>query len=1374
MGGNRPRGRITLAKTTFQDYGMDEKNLEDVPAQGDGPPRARQSGNIVPVPAGSSSDDGLAVGSEESPTVALTIASAGEDVTCGRTFDPGVGGLPDGSDLQPVVRLARLDVGLGSSGTSGGSGTSSGRRTPICGSFEPQSGGDVTVAVSSAEKPVTVSDVVETVTVSGAAGTVSVFGSCESSAVSGMRARVPSAIVISDDESVANPSSKGAVGKVSLGRVEKPFRRRRGRPPTTGEWVGITEALERYNAARAVEMELDEVEYILDPRVLPKETKGKRDLPSIETLRKDLSDYSYEAIRKKAGESFNFIDKLSDKSSGISGKLIHELRVASRNLVASITELSDRAERQELEVLKRNRGNEYLIRDVERLRGELEIARVEIVSLRSSVSPSGRSPPHKKTKGLVDSETREVGTQMDLEEVSFGPISAPLPVSPAVGKVTVDRCCSPVWSNEESALPVIEGASRGGESGVSPSGSRDLTALEQSLLDHIEALFSQRNSLQEDIGRIRRGMEDPQKDPIPSVSNAGPNESRSATKARKRRSRKRGKGPSVGDLTGPPLPPPTGVGAAPPPCVEPLGVSPVLGDDQWSQVVGRKARRASRAMAALGGRPSALPGHGTAPGPVKGVRVERIAAPRPARVAPPSTGRLEGRGVRAPRIRPPTTAVVSVTIKPGSKLEYREIMSEARSKIDLRALGIVNSRIRQAINGGVLIQIPGKDRVKLADDLANKMEEVFEGKDVVIGRPSKLAELRVRGIDVSVTPVCVTSAIALAGGCDAKCVQVGQIRETAYGFGSVWVRCPALAARRVAAAGRVGLGWGFASVELLPPRPLVCYRCLLRGHTRSQCGSEIDRSDRCYRCGTPGHRANSCMSAPRCPLCTDLGGLADHVWGGSECCPASESVRAPGVRSSKRSSVPFARRIGSISSPINKRSGEEGAGALADNLIQLPLADFASTTGCLGAPAAGVAGTIVPGAPTSSSNEGLAGVLEAGIPVNSATVVEQVLEEDPSPKKDSYTGLALKTRSIDDILKDVYKGYKSVVPSAGEPRDSSGQEGDTFFGDSPPTEHHLKKNAEMEVDSEASGKKRKAEASLVVGSSSDEIIALSTSSRRRRRRNRMAVSSPSRVSVSDHIDLTAEYETPHGSDLTDAESVGGLGVSRRQASKTRGDGKVKSSTPRKGKKPAIFGSKIDFKPDLDSISSSQLLGMSATNAGLIGLECVEVVEAVRARSSNFQGSWSGRMRVKLNKINDVIRALTQKAESSGDPALLEARVRELSDELLATKKESGNERAELDKLKAENVTLRREIAGMRSELGRLDKIERENDDLWKVVKDLKAELSSLKKGGITVGGVGEHWTVRVLGGASLIRRWRFSCGVIGVSCGRIIPGYTGY
>lgn len=522
---------------------MDAKETEDVPAQGDGPPRARQSGNIVPVPAGSLSDDGLAVGSEESLAAALVIASTGGEVSSGRIIDPGAGGLPVGSYLQPVVRLARLDVGPGSSGTSSRSGESSGQQTPSCGSFELLSGAEVAVAVSGTEEIVTVTGVEKTVIESGSEETV---------AVSGASARVSGTVVISDDEHVSAPSLKGAVGKVSRGRVDKPFRRRRGRPPTTGEWIGITEALERYNAARAVELELDEVEYILDPMVPPKQTKGKKDLPSINDLRRDLSDYSYEAIRKKSGESFHFIDKLSDKSSGLNGKLIREMRMASRNLVASVIELSGKAERHELEVLKRSRGNEYLIRDIERLRGELEIARVEILSLRSSVSPSGRSPPHKKTKGLVDSETRDIGTQMDLDEVSLDPISAPLPVSPVVEPVMADKCCSPIWSAEASVFPALAGTPCGRESGISPSGSRDLTALEQSLLDHIEALFAQRNSLREDLGRIRREMENPPMDFAPSALEVRSGGSMK-TKTKRRRSRRKGGGSRTGDHLRPPL-----------------------------------------------------------------------------------------------------------------------------------------------------------------------------------------------------------------------------------------------------------------------------------------------------------------------------------------------------------------------------------------------------------------------------------------------------------------------------------------------------------------------------------------------------------------------------------------------------------------------------------------------------------------------------------------------------------------------------------------------------------------------------------------------------------------------------------------------------
>lgn len=52
------------------------------------------------------------------------------------------------------------------------------------------------------------------------------------------------------------------------------------------------------------------------------------------------------------------------------------------------------------------KGNDYLRKQVERLKGELDVARAEILSLRALTSPTGRSPPHKKVRGFEDSNER--------------------------------------------------------------------------------------------------------------------------------------------------------------------------------------------------------------------------------------------------------------------------------------------------------------------------------------------------------------------------------------------------------------------------------------------------------------------------------------------------------------------------------------------------------------------------------------------------------------------------------------------------------------------------------------------------------------------------------------------------------------------------------------------------------------------------------------------------------------------------------------------------------------------------------------------------------------------------------------------------------
>lgn len=65
--------------------------------------------------------------------------------------------------------------------------------------------------------------------------------------------------------------------------------------------------------------------------------------------------------------------------------------------------------------------------------------------------------------------------------------------------------------------------------------------------------------------------------------------------------------------------------------------------------------------------------------------------------------------------------------------------------------------------------------------------------------------------------------------------------------------------------------------------------------------------------------------------------------------------------------------------------------------------------------------------------------------------------------------------------------------------------------------------------------------------------------------------------------------------------------------------------------------------------------------GALGLNCLDRVENMRARSKNLQGGISGKMRRRdLERAKDVINILIFKSEASGDPAYLKIKNRELS------------------------------------------------------------------------------------------------------------------
>lgn len=239
--------------------------------------------------------------------------------------------------------------------------------------------------------------------------------------------------------------------------------------------------------------------------------------------------------------------------------------------------------------------------------------------------------------------------------------------------------------------------------------------------------------------------------------------------------------------------------------------------------------------------------------------------------------------------KPPRTAAVTITTQEG--ISYAEILRKAREKISLQDVGIEVSKIRKGINGGLIIEIPGNDSTQKANILATKLKDILP-EQVKINRPTIKSDIRVSGLDESVTKEEVQQAVANIGECNIAEIRIGEIRWLSNGLGNVWLQCPLITANKIATVGKIKVGWTIAKVEILTPRPLQCYRCWEFGHAKYMCTSKIDRSNLCYNCGNAGHRAQACnSSAPHCVICAEKKLKSNHRLGSNACCIDRQTSR---------------------------------------------------------------------------------------------------------------------------------------------------------------------------------------------------------------------------------------------------------------------------------------------------------------------------------------------------------------------------------------------------------------------------------------------------------------------------------------------------
>ncbi|XP_052751065.1 uncharacterized protein LOC128200749 [Galleria mellonella] len=291
---------------------------------------------------------------------------------------------------------------------------------------------------------------------------------------------------------------------------------------------------------------------------------------------------------------------------------------------------------------------------------------------------------------------------------------------------------------------------------------------------------------------------------------------------------------------------------------------------------------------------------------VKGKRGKTVSVPegQPVAVNPPvtkagSAPSKKAKKTSAPspsKLKPPRSAAVIITLDPEAEREgvaYANVLAEAKRRIDLRALGIEDMRFRTAITGGKVLEVPGADGAEKADVLASKLREFIPENMAKISRPVKSAEMRISGLDDSVTSEEVVAAVAREGGCQVDQVRVGEVRRTRSGVGTCWVKAPLQAVKKMTVAGRVRIGWVSAKAELLRQRPLRCFRCLEEGHVRASCSHEQDRSGLCYRCGNEGHKAAMCAVDPKCAVCSAQGRPSDHWVGSKACTPPKKRKKQP-------------------------------------------------------------------------------------------------------------------------------------------------------------------------------------------------------------------------------------------------------------------------------------------------------------------------------------------------------------------------------------------------------------------------------------------------------------------------------------------------
>lgn len=125
--------------------------------------------------------------------------------------------------------------------------------------------------------------------------------------------------------------------------------------------------------------------------------------------------------------------------------------------------------------------------------------------------------------------------------------------------------------------------------------------------------------------------------------------------------------------------------------------------------------------------------------------------------------------------------------------------------MSLKELGIQSTIMRRAMNGALIIEVPGPQGKLLAGTLRTSLAEAL-GDEAKVQNPVAKGELRLRGIDPSTTVEDIYRELESLSGCHRQDLKVSSINSMRDGMGVAWVGCPLQVAVKIAEHGAVTLG----------------------------------------------------------------------------------------------------------------------------------------------------------------------------------------------------------------------------------------------------------------------------------------------------------------------------------------------------------------------------------------------------------------------------------------------------------------------------------------------------------------------------------------------------------------------------------------